>query len=295
VRRALGIERWNVYGESYGTTVAMTLAALHPEPVRSVVLDSVYPPDPMPPHSAIAADALAAFFASCARDQACSTAFPDLAGTYRETLARLDQAPLLVALPPQMHWADDHGLLRASSFEAIVNNLVYYPSAYPNLPRLIESVHEGDTRGIAAVLPSLLAAAATSNRATRAAVECRDRPRYRDVLPATASLLDRMQPHDICDGWSELGAPPLVPVDTKVPTLVLAGQFDPVSGPNFSHHVANQISANAQWIEFPLVGHNVRAFSSCGAKIAADFIEQPTQALDTTCVDRRPPIRFLAK
>jgi pimeloyl-ACP methyl ester carboxylesterase len=30
VRRALRIERWNVYGESYGTTVAMTLVARHP-------------------------------------------------------------------------------------------------------------------------------------------------------------------------------------------------------------------------------------------------------------------------
>jgi pimeloyl-ACP methyl ester carboxylesterase len=53
VRQALGIERWNVYGESYGTTVAMTLMALHPDTLRSVVLDSVYLPDPMPPPSSI--------------------------------------------------------------------------------------------------------------------------------------------------------------------------------------------------------------------------------------------------
>jgi pimeloyl-ACP methyl ester carboxylesterase len=45
VRRALNIARWNVYGESYGTDVAMTLAALHPTTVRSMVLDSIYPPD----------------------------------------------------------------------------------------------------------------------------------------------------------------------------------------------------------------------------------------------------------
>jgi len=38
VRRALGIKQWNVYGESCGTTVAMTLAATHPDAVRSLVL-----------------------------------------------------------------------------------------------------------------------------------------------------------------------------------------------------------------------------------------------------------------
>ena len=50
------------YGESYETTVAMTLMALHPDAIRSVVLDSVYPPDPKPLHSVIVANALDAFF-----------------------------------------------------------------------------------------------------------------------------------------------------------------------------------------------------------------------------------------
>jgi pimeloyl-ACP methyl ester carboxylesterase len=99
VRRALGIERWNVYGESYGTTVAMTLVALHPETVRAAVLDSIYPPDPRPMQSANVADALDAFFRYCAGDQACAAAYPDLAATYRETVSGLARAPLLVTVP----------------------------------------------------------------------------------------------------------------------------------------------------------------------------------------------------
>src|SRR5262249_35689122 len=83
VRQALGVQRWNVYGESYGPTVAMTLAALHPSTVRSLVLDSVYPPDPVPLWSASVENARDAFFANCAHDEACAASFPDLAGTYR--------------------------------------------------------------------------------------------------------------------------------------------------------------------------------------------------------------------
>ena len=49
VRRALGIARWNVVGESYGTTAAMTLMARYPETIRAAVLDSVYPPDTVLP------------------------------------------------------------------------------------------------------------------------------------------------------------------------------------------------------------------------------------------------------
>ena len=62
VRRALGITQWNVYGESYGTTVAMTLAARHPSTVRTLVLDSVYPPDPVPPRLTIHEAALEFLF-----------------------------------------------------------------------------------------------------------------------------------------------------------------------------------------------------------------------------------------
>ncbi len=200
VRKALQIERWNIYGESYGTTVAMTLVALHPDTVRTVVLDSIYPPDPVPLWSTTVNDARDAFFANCARDNVCSMSFPNLAETYRETLARLDQKPLLVTVPPQMRQPDDRVMLTASLFEAVVTNLLYYPTAYPDLPRVIQSVHDGEPQGLGQglgqdlgqvlgpILAAQLAAAATQNRATHAAVECRDRSHYRQDLPAGARL-----------------------------------------------------------------------------------------------------------
>ena len=295
VRRALGFGRWNVYGESYGTTVAMTLVALHPETVRAAVLDSIYPPDPRPMHSANVADALDAFFGYCADDQACAAAYPDLAATYRETVFALAQAPLIVAVPPEMHPPDDRMNLTSTLFEGLVSRLIYYPTAYPSLPRLIATVHERDSQELGKVLASAYAAmAAEVNRPTNLAVECRDRPHYRDPLPAGASVLDRLQPYDLCADWSEIGPAPLMPIGTAVPTLVLSGEFDPVTRPSLSQHVAALIGSNARWVEFPRIGHNVRAFSPCGTKIAADFIDNAAQ-LDTSCADRTAPIRFLPK
>jgi pimeloyl-ACP methyl ester carboxylesterase len=295
VRQALGIERWNVYGESYGTAVAMTLVALHPEAVRSAVLDSIYPPDPMPLWSAVVSAARDAFFVHCAQDEACSASFPDLAGTYRETLDRLDRTPLIVAVPPQLQQPNDQARITAPLFEVLVNRLLYFPTAYPTLPRIIQSVHDGDARGLGNLVASEMEAARMENRATNAAVECRDRPHFRNPLPAGANVMDRTQLYGVCEGWSELGPAPLVPIGASVPTLVLAGQFDPVARPSLSRHVAELIGRSARWIEFPLVGHNVRGFSPCGAKIAADFIDNPRQAPDTSCADRRPPIRFIPK
>ncbi len=205
VRQALGVDRWNVYGESYGTTVAMTLVSLHPRHVRSVVLDSVYPPDPMPARSTVVAAARDAFFAYCADDQLCSATFPDLADTYREALDRLTRAPLAVAVPPDMHQPRNRVLLTESLFEALVNNLIYYPTYYPRLPRLIAAVHDGDSEGLAAILRSDLATFRQLNWAVNAAVECRDRPQLHEPLPADAQKPGSAPLNDICKSWSAVG------------------------------------------------------------------------------------------
>jgi pimeloyl-ACP methyl ester carboxylesterase len=203
-----------------------------------------------------------------------------------------------------MHAPNDRVSLTATLFETLVGNLIYYPSNYPSLPRLIAAVHDRDSRGLGTVLAYAYAAAATeANRATQLAVECRDRPHYRQPLPAGASVLDRLQLYDLCGEWSELGPAPLVPIGIAVPTLVLAGEFDPCSRPSQSRHVAALIGPKVRWVEFPLMGHNIgtpkasdgRPFSPCGAKIAAEFIDNPAQPLDTSCADRAASIRFLPK
>jgi pimeloyl-ACP methyl ester carboxylesterase len=296
VRQALGVERWNVYGESYGTTVAMSLVALHPDTVRTAVLDSIYPPDPRPMQSANVDDALGAFFAYCASDQTCATAFPDLITTYRETLSELAGAPLIVDMPPQMHLPGDRVSLTSTLFETLVGSLIYYPAAYPGLPRLITNVHDRDGQGLGQLLASAYADLRPEvNRATYVAVECRDRPHYRQPLPTGPSVLDLLQPYALCNDWGDIGPVPLVPVGTDVPTLMLAGEFDPVTRPSQSQQVASLIGPTTRWIEFPRLGHNVRAFSPCGARISADFIANPAQPPDTSCVRRTAPIHFLPK
>jgi pimeloyl-ACP methyl ester carboxylesterase len=259
------------------------------------VLDSIYPPDPVPLWSATVNDTRAAFFANCARDQVCSASFPDLAGTYRDTLAKLAQNPLAVMLPPQMRRPESQVMLTPTLFELVVTNLLYFRPFYATVPQVIQSVHDGQTEGLGPILALLLEAAAAQNRAAYAAVECRDRAYLHGPLPPNANAVDRRLLYGVCEHWSELGPPPLVPTGTRVPTLVLAGEFDPVARPNLSRRVAEQIGASARFVQFPFVGHNVRQFAPCGAKIAADFIEQPAQPPDVSCADRIAPIPFQAK
>jgi pimeloyl-ACP methyl ester carboxylesterase len=296
VRQALGVTQWNVFGESYGTTVAMTLAAKHPSTLRSLVLDSVYPPDPIPPRLTIHDAARESFFRACAVDfTGCAASFPDLANTYAETLDRLRAKPLPVDLPPQLKQPDNRVMLTNTLFEAVVGNLLYYPKNYPSLPRLIAAVHDGDISGLGSILEAMVMEAAESDIADQIAVECRDRPHLRMPVVKDTNPFDRVRGFGICAQWSNLGPPPVVPVGTTVPTLVLAGQFDPVAGSALSRQVADEIGAHALWVEFPGLGHNVRIFSPCATGIVSRFIERPEATPDTSCRLRRPPIPFLWK
>ena len=80
LRIALGYDRINLWGASYGTRLALDVMRDYPQAVRSVVLDSVYPPDvdlqvDAPANAQRAFDHL---FASCAAEASCAAAFPDL-------------------------------------------------------------------------------------------------------------------------------------------------------------------------------------------------------------------------
>jgi pimeloyl-ACP methyl ester carboxylesterase len=291
VRQALGIERWNVVGESYGTTVAMTLMARHHGTIRSAVLDSLYPPDPLPGWTSRFSEARDAFFALCEHDAVCAAAYPDLAGLYRQILQRLGRDPLAVPVPPRMQQPGNQMLLTASTFEVVVGNLLYYPNNYPGLPRLIAQVHDGDLGGLATALGTFLAGAEALNIPAHTAVECRDRPHFRDGLADDAEA----QLQGVCGEWSALGPPPVVPAGSSIPTLVLAGQFDPNASPALSRRIAELIGEDAHWVEFPLLGHNVRQFSPCAVAVVAAFIDSPQQAPDVSCAQRRPSIRFMPR
>ena len=100
--------------------------------------------------------------------------------------------------PPGLHQPGDRGALTAGLLELVIGHRVYHANFYPSLPRLIASVHDGKTASFASSLASLLGAAMDkntgSNFAANAAIDCRDRPRSHDALPAGAGVFDRRPP-----------------------------------------------------------------------------------------------------
>ncbi len=98
LRRALGVAQWNLWGASYGSRLAFTVARYYPASVRSIVHDGAY----LPEDQEIVEDlrgtevALNRLFSKCADDAACASRFPELRSRFLAALPRLRQQPLSV-------------------------------------------------------------------------------------------------------------------------------------------------------------------------------------------------------
>ena len=290
LRQALGIARWNVYARSYGTEVAMTLQARHPETLRAVILDSVYPPDPLPLSRAQTFDAaLGAMFRACAGDPACATAHPDLPKIFQETMDRLAQTPLTIPLTPFYQLS-----LSPIPFRIVVNQSLYFRPLLAYLPKVIQAVHDADTTFLRPVVGHQLQQFLATSWGDNAVVECRDRPslqaqavdRTQDGSPVTFSL------QGICRNWITPGQPGEIALNTAIPTLLLAGEIDPITPPIFARLTADRLGPKARLITFPNVGHDVEESTPCGADIVTQFMRDPDAALNIDCVAKVAPVVF---
>jgi pimeloyl-ACP methyl ester carboxylesterase len=98
LRKALGVKRWNVWGSSYGSRLAFTVARLYPASVRSIIHEA---PD-LPEDQEVVGDyrgieiVVDKLFSKCAADAACSSRFPQLRSRFLAALPRLRQQPLSI-------------------------------------------------------------------------------------------------------------------------------------------------------------------------------------------------------
>src|SRR5262249_902609 len=95
---ALGYQRWNLYGFSYGSRVALTAMRDMPEPIRSVVLDSTLSVQAnlQADFAANAERGLNTLFAACAADPSCAAKYPHLDQTLFSLVDHLNAEPAVV-------------------------------------------------------------------------------------------------------------------------------------------------------------------------------------------------------
>jgi pimeloyl-ACP methyl ester carboxylesterase len=304
VREVLGIARWNLWGGSYGTRVALEYLRLHPQRVRSAVLDGVAPPT-----LKISLDvwrtrerALDDLFAACHASPACARSHADVASTLERIRQSLGPSGREVSLVNPRTGARESVRLTYEGVLAGMHPLTYVPELAATLPAMLALAADGEwTPLFAAAQLMTTDIAEQMNVALHYSVTCaedasRIDAQERSRLESLKSAPLARAALAVCDHWPRGRVPPVMfaPVASDVPVLLLSGRLDPVTPPAYAEEAARTLARHRHVIAGGY-GHIVSPHA-CGPRLIASFVE--TAGFDTLsapCIDyfersERPPL-----
>ncbi|MGW2522357.1 alpha/beta fold hydrolase [Streptomyces sp. NPDC001617] len=309
LRQALGISKWNVYGYSYGTDLALTYLRLHPEGVRSVAIDSVAPPQivSLPWTWDSAREGIEAIFEACEAQPRCNSRYPHLSHTLAQQVRRLEAHPLTLTVPPP---GDGNPVRVVLDGGTLVNLLVADGGALPavDVPAALDELARGNPRRIAQVQAAGATAAIGefayglthsvacaewvpgSTKSDLLAAGRRAFPGWPDTVLAQAPQLPFE--YDLCRAWHvpDRTAIQRKATFSKVPTLIISGTFDAKTGASWGPYTGRTL-ARSTAVQIPGIGHFVVPQSPCAQDVLASFLAHPT-APDTRCVAGLAPAPF---
>ncbi len=291
IRQALGYEKVNLWGGSWGTRAVFLYLRRHPEGVRTATVEGVAPTsvkNPLP-HARSAQDALDRLFDECDQQPRCHAAFPNIRAELRSVLERLREAPadVTVRLPTSLARVR----LTWQAFAEALRVMTYYVPGARRVPLLLHRAYLGD-------LAPFAEAGIASNRGLRS------RLRFGFLLSVTCTEdVSRIAPDEIaretngtylgdsrvreqiaaCDGWPRGRLPAQYgdPVRSDIPVFLLSGTLDPVSPPHFGAEAAQYlrnslhvIAPGAHVPQGPCIDSMERAFLEAGS----------VTSIDTSCV-----------
>jgi pimeloyl-ACP methyl ester carboxylesterase len=303
VRAALGYDKINVYGGSYGSTTSLVYLRQHPEHVRTVTVSSVAPPDAKLPLSFAKGvqNATNRLFEDCAADSACNAAFPKFREEFDAVLKQFDKGPVEVTTTNVYTRQQEHVTLTRDAFVEDIRLMLYVPNAMSSMPLLIHLAATGNfgpfvstAFQIASQIYGLL------SQGMQLSVVCSEDVPFiteADVKRDSAgSFYGDMRVRTLqqaCAQWPQAKVPAsfLNPVKSNVPVLLISGEIDPVTPPWLAESAARSLSNSRH-----VVIHNAtHTFYECTENLAADFIEKGSvQGLDTSCIEqiKRPPFNI---
>jgi pimeloyl-ACP methyl ester carboxylesterase len=299
VRAALGAERVDLIGVSYGTRAALEYLRAYPQHVRRVVIDGVAPPDMVLPESddVDGEAAMAALFRDCAAETACAKAHPALAQTWQALLASLPRsADIVDAVTGQPR----HVTLTRDALRSLVHPALYSPALGAMLPHAIEEAAAGRFDVLGALATSAPGGLPTDlSEGQHFSVICaEDVPRLPAAVGPAGDQGAQGLYRAICAHWprGEVPAAFYTIPKSASPVLLLSGGLDPVTPPRHAERVAQALGPKARSVVVANNGHNVTAIA-CMRDAVFHFIDAATdaaaQAVDMNCAAKVPrPLAF---
>lgn len=288
---ALGYQQANLYGISYGSRIAQLLMRNHPEVVRSAILDSVVPLEAqiLDQDSSAFKQTLQALFDDCKADPACSAAYPDLEAVYQAVTAQLDSQPIRVETPIDQNMTVVR-FVDGDAFRNIILWMLRDPRTINAIPQFIYHTRDGERSMLNLSVAFPVYAFDSISIGVYISVTCRDQ-----VYVMSMDALDETI-RNLCRVWD--AQPPLPgendPLISDIPTLILAGRYDPVTPLSFAEQLTSHLT-RGKVVVFPYQGHAPSAgrLSDCPMRVISSFLLDSNGSLDTSCINEENKISFV--
>lgn len=305
VRRALGYEKLNLNGGSYGTRAAMGYLRAYPQNVRSAVLVGLVPPGFLQP-ATYARDtdaALAGVLRECRADAACSAAFPDIEREARVVAERLDAQPGVAEIVDPRTGRRVRLSVSKGTYAETIRRMMYGAPGARAIPFAIHRAYQGDFRPVArTALRDRRGMQQNSGWGLFLAITCSEDVPFIDMAAAAAdngrTLLGDYrvrQQAEACRDWPRYPVPAEFhqPFRSDVPVLLISGELDPVTPPRWGEQAARMFP-NSLHLVVPRGAHGYGGMqgTDCIDEITHRFVRQASvQGLDpAACLAGvRPP------
>jgi pimeloyl-ACP methyl ester carboxylesterase len=295
LRTALGYERINLYGGSYGTTAALSYLRQHPKSVRAVAIFGVAPPDfkiPLPFAKGVQ-HAVDRLIEDCAADSVCHAAFPNLRAEFESVLAKLDKGPVDVTAMNVATKQPQQLKLSRPAFVDTIRTLLYFPPTISLLPLLIHKAALNDFGPIVSVAFQVInQIEGQIARGMQLSVICAEDVPFiseQEIASASAGTFygdTRVRAYiKACAGWpkSTVAQSYATPVKSDAPVLLVSGEVDPVTPPWVAAAAARYLPNSRQ----VLIRNGSHYSYECAENLVAEFIERGTTVgLDASCLEQ---------
>ena len=174
-------------------------------------------------------------------------------------------------------------------------DLMYSTEAIRYVPRMIWDIKEGNYDDIAQrILENNIGTRSVVSTGMYYSVQCQEEVEFSTKaqldaadanFPEQNGTFSASNIFKICQGWGLERAPAIEnkAVTSDIPTLILSGEYDPITPPAYAQLAAKSLP-NSYMFEFPGIGHGVSVSGICPSSIMQQFLENPYRQPNSGCV-----------
>ncbi|WP_444908032.1 alpha/beta fold hydrolase [Microbulbifer sp. SSSA008] len=307
LRKTLKLDKFDLYGVSYSSRYALTVARDFPESVRTLVLNSAVFPNIVYTQQ-LPQDSLAAYergLKHCIEDEKCNSRYPNLRRRLENLIQTLDEEPRTIPIKHRYSKQSYPFVLTGQRLLRVLFQALYNENFYSELPKMIEGLENEGDEGLQPAQDAIahfmeIVLDPYFGDAAGVSHFCYEEAPFVDFDQARANAADtgilggavrsdlnllQLQ----CRIWAIPSAPltESEAISTPVPVIVLHGGLDPVLAAD-DVDIARKELPNHQWLLFPNLAHDIISASNCAERAVARFLDNPAEdQTETTMTCRK--------